>query len=146
MAQQVTKSVVAPTGQTVDLGALMLEDSQSVDGMNVQQVLQQTQTNFCLLYKELFKIKKSTEEQNPDGEFMEYTKSKYLVELPAPQIVLPREKPIPKEKTLTRWEKFRKEKGLPTRAKRSRLVFDKITNDWVPRWGPYSIKKIEEKA
>ena len=57
MAQQVTKSVVAPTGQTVDLGALMLEDSQSVDGMNVQQILQQTQTNFCLLYKELFKIK-----------------------------------------------------------------------------------------
>lgn len=49
------------------------------------------------MYKELFKVKRSKEEEHPDGEFMEYTKSKYLVELPKPQIVLPREKPAPKE-------------------------------------------------
>ena len=26
------------------------------------------------------------------------------------------------------------------------MVFDPITNDWVPRWGPDSIKKIKEAS
>ena len=58
---------------------------------------------------------------------------------------MPRAKPAPKEKPKTKWEKFREEKGLPARKKRSRLVFDPISNDWVPRWGPNSKKKIEAK-
>ena len=80
-----------------------------------------------------------------DGEILEYTKALYSVDLPEPKIVVPRAKPAPKEKPKTKWEKFRDEKGLPPRKKRSRLVFDEITNDWVPRWGPKSIKKIEDK-
>lgn len=59
--------------------------------------------------------------------------------------MVPRAKPVPKEKPKTKWEKFREEKGLPARKKRSRLIFDPITNDWVPRWGPNSKKKIEAK-
>jgi len=47
--------------------------------------------------------------------------------LPAPRVVLPREKPIPKEKAMTKWEKFRIEKGIQAKAKRSRMVFDPIT-------------------
>ena len=54
-------------------------------------------------------------------------------------------KAAPKEKPKTKWEKFREERGMPTRKKRSRLIFDTITKDWVPRWGPNSAKKIEEK-
>jgi regulator of ribosome biosynthesis len=46
---------------------------------------------------------------------------------------------------LTKWEKFRLEKGIQAKGKRSRLVFDPITNDWVPRHGMGSIKKIEDK-
>lgn len=69
----------------------------------------------------------------------------YSVTLPEPKIVLPREKPIPKQKPQTKWEKFRLERGLPARKKRSRLVFDPITNDWVPRWGAKSVKKIKEE-
>jgi regulator of ribosome biosynthesis len=38
---------------------------------------------------------------------LEYTKSKYTIELPEPNVVLPREKPVPKPKQLTKWEKFR---------------------------------------
>lgn len=37
------------------------------------------------------------------------------------------------------------EKGIQAKGKRSRLVFDPITNDWVPRHGMGSIKKIEDK-
>lgn len=69
----------------------------------------------------------------------------FSVNLPNPRIVTPREKPIPKEKPMTKWEKFRLERGLPARKKRSRLVFDPISNDWVPRWGHNSKKKIEEQ-
>lgn len=69
----------------------------------------------------------------------------FSVTLPAPRIVTPREKPVPKEKPMTKWEKFRLERGMPARQKRSRLVFDPITNDWVPRWGHNSKNKIEEK-
>lgn len=76
---------------------------------------------------------------------MEYTKALYTVDLPEPKVVVPRAKALPKEKPKTKWEKFREEKGLPPRKKRSRLVFDPITNDWVPRWGPNSKKKIEGK-
>ena len=46
---------------------------------------------------------------------------------------------------MTKWEKYRLEKGMPARKKRSRMVFDPITKDWVPRHGMGSVKKIEKK-
>merc|ERR1712010_268390 len=46
-----------------------------------------------------------------------------VVELPKPQTVLPREKPVPKPKPLTRWQKFAQEKGI-TKQKRSKMVWD----------------------
>jgi regulator of ribosome biosynthesis len=46
---------------------------------------------------------------------------------------------------MTKWEKFRIEKGLPQKEKRSRMVFDPLSNDWVPRYGTGSIKKMEDK-
>lgn len=52
---------------------------------------------------------------------------------------LPRSKPLPKEKAKTRWEKFAEERGIQ-KKKRSRLVYDDISKDWVPRWGYKSIK------
>ena len=65
--------------------------------------------------------------------------------IPKSQVVLPREKPAPKEKALTRWEKFRVEKGMAPRKKRSRIIYDEITQDWVPRHGFGSAKKIADK-
>jgi hypothetical protein len=68
----------------------------------------------------------------------------YSVQLPASKIVLPRQQPPPKEKQLTKWEKFRQERGITPREKRSRMVYDEITKDWVPRFGMGSIKKIQK--
>lgn len=68
-----------------------------------------------------------------------------MVDMPAALQVLPREKPCPTEKPKTKWEKFRDERGMNPRKKRSRLIFDPITNDWAPRWGKDSVKKIEDK-
>lgn len=45
---------------------------------------------------------------------------------------------------MTKWERFRLEKGMPARKKRGRMVWDPITEDWVPRHGAGSIKKIAE--
>ena len=104
-----------------------------------------TASNLCILYKQLFDLKKAQDAKHgPDGEILEYTKSRYMVEMPSTIQVLPREKPCPTEKPKTKWERFREERGMAPRQKRSRLVFDPITNDWVPRWGTGSVKKIAD--
>lgn len=108
--------------------------------------MEATKHNLALLFKELFDIRRQQKEAHgEDGEILEFTKALFHVEMPEPKVVLPREKHVPKPKALTKWERFRLEKGLPTKPKRSRMVFDSITNDWVPRYGHKSIKKIEEK-
>jgi len=108
------------------------------------QYLVKTQDNLCKFYDELFELKKKQKIQDggEDGEILEYTKSKYSVKLPASKIVIPRQKPAPKQKPLTKWERFRQEKGLLTKEKRSRMVYDEITKDWVPRFGTGSVKKV----
>ncbi|CAG8600407.1 2177_t:CDS:2, partial [Acaulospora colombiana] len=57
-----------------------------------------------------------------------------LAELPEPTTVIPREKPVPKPKPLTRWEKFARSKGIKHRRK-DKMIFDKASGEWVPRWG-----------
>lgn len=130
----------------LDLGSLLTEDTQSYEGITMQEFSKRTAASLCQIYQALFEMKKTQKAAHgPDGEILEYTKSQYSVEMPAPRVVLPREKPVPKEKEKTKWEKFREERGMPPRHKRSRLVFDPITKDWVPRWGKGSVKKIAEK-
>ncbi len=129
-----------------DLGALVMEDCQSYSDKTEEEILEMTKKNFQTLFKELFELKRQQRAKlGEDGGILEYTKAQYSVDLPEPRIIVPRQKPVPKEKPKTKWEKFREEKGLPARQKRSRLVFDPITKDWVPRWGPNSAKKIEAK-
>lgn len=47
---------------------------------------------------------------------------------------LPRSKPVPKAKPMTRWEKFAKTKGI-TKKKKERLVYDETNDAWVPKHG-----------
>lgn len=46
-----------------------------------------------------------------------------VAKLPAPTFVLPREKPLPKPKPLTKWQKYAREKGI-TKTKKSKLNWD----------------------
>jgi hypothetical protein len=57
-----------------------------------------------------------------------------LVHLPPAVTVLPREKPAPKPKPLTRWEKFAKEKGI-AKKKKDLMVYDEQSKEWKPRFG-----------
>ncbi|KAM0754979.1 RRS1-domain-containing protein [Meredithblackwellia eburnea MCA 4105] len=58
-----------------------------------------------------------------------------VASLPPVTTVLPREKPLPKPKPMTKWEAFAATKGIAPKPKRDRLVFDEEKQDWVPRWG-----------
>ena len=46
-----------------------------------------------------------------------------VIKLPAPTTKLPRAKPVPKAKQLTKWEKYAKEKGI-TKRKKSNVEWD----------------------
>ncbi|KAI9506225.1 Rhodanese- sulfurtransferase [Coemansia spiralis] len=64
--------------------------------------------------------------------------------LPKATTVLPREKPVPKEKLLTRWEKFAKIKNIQKR-KKSRMAFDEEQGEWRPRYGFKGINNDDQK-
>ncbi|TIB15839.1 hypothetical protein E3P92_01499 [Wallemia ichthyophaga] len=67
-----------------------------------------------------------------------------LAKLPDESVyAVPREKPLPKPKPLTKWQKFANEKGI-THKKKDRMVFDEDEQKWVPRWGYGGINKKEE--
>jgi len=66
------------------------------------------------------------------------------VQLPSEEVFrLPRQKPVPKAKAPTRWQKFMEDRNMRKR-KRSKLVYDEASGDWVPRWGYRSVKKKTE--
>ncbi|XP_070579672.1 ribosome biogenesis regulatory protein homolog [Ptychodera flava] len=57
-----------------------------------------------------------------------------VAKLPDPKYRVPREKPIPKERPPTKWEKFAKLKGIQ-KKKKSRMVWSDEEKKYVPRWG-----------
>lgn len=137
---------VVPLNTHIDLGNLTFEDSQSYAGLTDKEFALRTAENLCSVYRALYELKKKQDAKHgEDGEILEYTKSAFSVTMPKSTTILPREKPCPKEAVKTKWEKFREERGMAPRKKRSRLVFDSIQNDWVPRWGKGSIKQLARK-
>ncbi|KAL1304652.1 hypothetical protein AAFC00_003613 [Neodothiora populina] len=65
--------------------------------------------------------------------------------LPQPLTLLPREKPIPAEKPLTKWQEFAKKKGIRAKTRDSNLVYDEDKGEWVPKWGYKGKNKEAEK-
>ncbi|WWD22607.1 hypothetical protein CI109_107100 [Kwoniella shandongensis] len=57
-----------------------------------------------------------------------------VVTLPTPVTLLPREKPLPKPKPPTKWERFAAAKGI-SHKKRDKDVWDDEKQEFVPRWG-----------
>jgi regulator of ribosome biosynthesis len=49
-------------------------------------------------------------------------------------LVIPREKPLPKPKKETKWEKFAREKGIQKR-KKGRMIYDEEKEEYAPRFG-----------
>jgi len=97
-------------------------------------LLKQTRDNVQLLVNKVFGLAREDSDDGPTA-----------VVPPEDGFRLPRQRPIPKVKPETRWEKFMKERKM-TKRKRSRLVFDEISGDWKPRWGFKSGKESEDRA
>lgn len=57
-----------------------------------------------------------------------------LALLPPPSFALPREKPLPKAKEMTKWERFAAAKGIQ-KKKREKKIWDEEKQEWVDRWG-----------
>lgn len=74
----------------------------------------------------------------------ERVENNIVAKVPKPTFIIPREKPVPKPKPLTKWEQYAKEKGITTK-KKSKLTWDEVLKKWVPRYGYKKSKAEKEK-
>jgi len=105
--------------------------------VNEEEMVAAAQRNVQMVIKHIFEIPDTT--VTDDGVLV--TLPKHSID---PSLRMPREKPLPAKKPKTRWQKFAEAKGIK-KKKRSRMVWDDNVKDWVPRWGAYSTKHIEDK-
>lgn len=113
------QSIDDTSGLDVDLGALVAYDKRvGITGSDIELA----RSGLEPLVHAIFKL---PSEMTDDGR---------LVKLPKPTTVYPREKPIPKQRQLTKWEQYAKEKGIQ-KKRRDRLVWDEQMQEFVPRYG-----------
>lgn len=137
----------------VDAGSLTVFNSDYVnaspdtfdDKLNAATALKY----FLVLKDELLKSKHAEEAANElkklAHRFKDFDIGPNEVVLPKTAIEFPRFQKFEMSKTLTKWEKFAKEKGIQKVKKRSRMVWSEEVKDWVPRWGHGSAKHIKEE-
>lgn len=123
----------------IDMGNLIVHNAEMLEGISEENVIAKAKQSVALLIKSLYDLKKT--QKNKDFEY-----GQYEVELPDKLLMFPRQFPLPKAKPMTKWERFKKLRDIRQPKKRSRLVYDDITKQWVPRWGKGSKKKIEKEA
>lgn len=133
-------TVSKPTPYTFDLGHLLAQDPNPLvipPSEPLNDVLKATARDGaqCLLNQLLTTCPITSTLQ--DG---------VLLTLPPPNILLPRQKPLPTPKPPTKWELFARKKGigkyskkpgaaLADKERRKKLVYDEEKGEWVPRWG-----------
>ncbi|RLN60556.1 hypothetical protein BBJ29_007686 [Phytophthora kernoviae] len=105
-----------------DLGNLSAFDTHPFAYENEKALALHARENVQLLINHIFELPREMSDMGP------------LARLPAPESVIPREKPLPKPKVETKWEKFAKEKGIEKR-KKTRKVFDETNGEWSHTWG-----------
>ena len=93
-----------------------------------------TRENIQLLVSQIFQLPR---EQTDVGPIVRLDKLEHVEQMP-------RKMPLPKPKVKSRWDKFAEERGI-SKKKRSRLIWDEASKDWVPRWGANSAKHKAEK-
>jgi len=109
-----------------DLGNLLLIDRDPVEGTptpDEAKLLEITRNNVQLLYNKIWDLPRKV------------VQDATCAQLPDPDFSLPREKPIPKPREATKWEKFAQSKGIVKNKDRSHKVWDDTAQDWKPRYG-----------
>jgi regulator of ribosome biosynthesis len=120
--------------KTLDLKNLLIYDTNPFPAESITEddIVTSAVDNLKHFYGELYNLQKN--QVGVDEENRDFDVGPDNVTMPASTLILPRRK-IPKAKALTKWEKYRKDKGMAPRQKRSRMVYSELAKDWVPRWG-----------
>ena len=126
------KNLMKEDNLSYDLRHLMATDISPINPSD--DIKQISCENVQLLINQIFQLPR---EQTDTGPIVRLDKLEFTEQLP-------RKMPLPKPKMKSRWEKFAQERGI-TKQKRSRLVWDEASKDWVPRWGANSIKHKADK-
>lgn len=134
-------TVDKPIPNTFDLGNLATFDPNPLDNTKLNNeeekekyLTEVTRDNVQLLINQILSLPlKTTTDTHGSSTGQDSTMT--LVQLPEPTTLLPREKSIPKEKPLTRWQQFALRKGIRSKAKDGKMVYDEEKGEWVPKWG-----------
>jgi len=121
-------SVEKPLPLELDLGNMLAIDTNQLD--KDQDLLALARDNTQLLFNSIWELE------------TERVEDAVIAKFPPPTFKLPREKPVPKPKVLTKWEKYAKEKGIVKKKKKDRLVWDDVVSKWVPQFG-YKKAQVE---
>lgn len=129
-------TVEKDTPLDVDAGFLTVTDHNPIDEdsyrSNLEEYLKSTaRDGIQALVAALYAL---PTESSVDGSF---------AKLPPPTTQLPRAKPLPKPKPLTKWEKFAAVKGIQ-KKRRDKKVWDEEKQEWVNRWGRDGKNKEKE--
>ncbi|XP_014274001.1 ribosome biogenesis regulatory protein homolog [Halyomorpha halys] len=121
----------------LDLGTLLAIDTNDLNNKEIQSTKDQylktlARDNTQILLNSIWELPTEKIENN------------IVAKLPKSKFILPREKPAPKPKPLTKWQTYAKEKGIKT-TKKSRVTWDDVLNKWVPRYGYKKAKAEKEK-
>ncbi|KAF3703569.1 Ribosome biogenesis regulatory protein -like protein [Channa argus] len=111
-----------------DIGNLLACDKNRIESRDLRQQLKENylrslaRDNTQLLINEIWKLP------------TERVEEAIVAKLPDTTTPLPREKPPPKPRPPTKWEKFAKLKGIQ-KKKKTNLVWDETKKEWRRRWG-----------
>jgi regulator of ribosome biosynthesis len=128
-------TISKPIPYTYDLGHLLLSDANPVSPNPSEQTLTANGRDCAqALINQLLLACPITS-----------TASGVHIALPAPIMILPREKSIPKDKEPTKWELFAKKRGIKAKKRDGKLVYDETKGDWVPKYGYKGANKAGEE-
>lgn len=127
-------SVEKPLALELDLGNMLAIDTNQLDKEQLTTpayLLSLARDNTQLLINSIWQLE------------TERVEDAVIAKFPPPTYKLPREKPAPKPKPMTKWEKYAKDKGIDKKKKKDRLVWDDVVSKWVPQFG---YKKAQAEA
>lgn len=111
----------------IDLGSLLASDTNDLDAKLLEKdrdsyLESLTRDNTQLLLNKVWELP------------TERIDEAIVVKLPDLKTVIPRAKPVPKPKPLTKWQEFAKSKGI-TKKKKDKVKWDEQLQKWVPLYG-----------
>jgi regulator of ribosome biosynthesis len=119
--------VIKPCPVDIDLGNLLVWDQNVIDQQAYKEdrdeyIKNTMRDNMQLFVNALWQVP------------IERHDNAIVAKLPDSKTVVPREKPVPKPKPLTKWQKFAQSKGI-VKQKKSKFVWDETKQEWGRRYG-----------